>query len=203
MKDVGLEDEIGKAYQIIGVKEIDANLKEFAFFRQNLDIGEIQLHNPSVVVIRDSDSLNLVQLLTHIVKEQKAQVKQDAKEAKEKSALPADEKKTPNDWSWNIDKVSVRNGTINFTDTTNNFKRSATNVNVTLAPITGEDGRGLPLMLPSALSAATSRQTRHGHHTVQHGSEPAEQRIIHCRSDAVYFSVFRRPCHARYVQQQG
>lgn len=31
MKDVGLEDEIGKAYQIIGVKEIDANLKEFAF----------------------------------------------------------------------------------------------------------------------------------------------------------------------------
>ena len=140
MKDVGLEDEIGKAYQIIGVKEIDANLKEFAFFRQNLDIGEIQLHNPSVVVIRDSDSLNLVQLLTHIVKEQKAQVKQDAKEAKEKSALPADEKKTPNDWSWNIDKVSVRNGTINFTDTTNNFKRSATNVNVTLAPINGEDG---------------------------------------------------------------
>lgn len=137
MKDVGLEDEIGKAYQIIGVKEIDANLKEFAFFRQNLDIGEIQLHNPSVVVIRDSDSLNLVQLLTHIVKEQKAQVKQDAKE---KSALPADEKKTPNDWSWNIDKVSVRNGTINFTDTTNNFKRSATNVNVTLAPINGEDG---------------------------------------------------------------
>ena len=143
MKDVGLEDEIGKAYQIIGVKEIDANLKEFAFFRQNLDIGEIQLHNPSVVVIRDSDSLNLVQLLTHIVKEQKAQVKQDAKEAKEakeKSALPADEKKTPNDWSWNIDKVSVRNGTINFTDTSNNFKRSATNVNVTLAPINGEDG---------------------------------------------------------------
>lgn len=143
MKDVGLEDEIGKAYQIIGVKEIDANLKEFAFFRQNLDIGEIQLHNPSVVVIRDSDSLNLVQLLTHIVKEQKAQVKQDAKEAKEakeKSALPADEKKTPNDWSWNIDKVSVRNGTINFTDTSNNFKRSATNVNVTLAPINGKDG---------------------------------------------------------------
>lgn len=143
MKDVGLEDEIGKAYQIIGVKEIDANLKEFAFFRQNLDIGEIQLHNPSVVVIRDSDSLNLVQLLTHIVKEQKAQVRQDAKEAKEakeKSALPADEKKTPNDWSWNIDKVSVRNGTINFTDTSNNFKRSATNVNVTLAPINGKDG---------------------------------------------------------------
>lgn len=143
MKDVGLEDEIGKAYQIIGVKEIDANLKEFAFFRQNLDIGEIQLHNPSVVVIRDSDSLNLVQLLTHIVKEQKAQVKQaakEAKEAKEKSALPADEKKTPNDWSWNIDKVSVRNGTINFTDTSNNFKRSATNVNVTLAPINGKDG---------------------------------------------------------------
>lgn len=140
MKDVGLEDEIGKAYQIIDVKEIDANLKEFAFFRQNLDIGEIQLHNPSVVVIRDSDSLNLVQLLTHIVKEQKAQVKQDAKEAKEKSALPADEKKTPNDWSWNIDKVSVRNGTINFTDTSNNFKRSATNVNVTLAPINGKDG---------------------------------------------------------------
>lgn len=136
MKDVGLEDEIGKAYQIIDVKEIDANLKEFAFFRQNLDIGEIQLHNPSVVV----DSLNLVQLLTHIVKEQKAQVKQDAKEAKEKSALPADEKKTPNDWSWNIDKVSVRNGTINFTDTSNNFKRSATNVNVTLAPINGKDG---------------------------------------------------------------
>lgn len=32
MKDVGLEDELGKAYQIIGVKEIDANLKEFAFF---------------------------------------------------------------------------------------------------------------------------------------------------------------------------
>lgn len=85
MKDVGLEDELGKAYQIIGVKEIDANLKEFAFFRQNLDIGEIQLHNPSVVVIRDKDSLNLVQLLTHIVKEQKAQAKQDAKEAKEKS----------------------------------------------------------------------------------------------------------------------
>ena len=140
MKDVGLEDEIGKAYQIIGVKEIDANLKEFAFFRQNLDIGEIQLHNPSVVVIRDSDSLNLVQLLTHIVKEQKAQVKQNAKEAKEKSALPADEKKTPNDWSWNIDKVSVRNGTINFTDTSNNFKRSATNVNVTLSPINGKDG---------------------------------------------------------------
>lgn len=31
MKGVGLEDELGKAYQIIGVKEIDANLKEFAF----------------------------------------------------------------------------------------------------------------------------------------------------------------------------
>ena len=140
MKDVGLEDELGKAYQIIGVKEIDANLKEFAFFRQNLDIGEIQLHNPSVVIIRDSDSLNLVQLLTHIVKEQKAQAKADAKEAKEKAALPADEKKTPNDWTWNIDKVSVRNGTINFTDTTNNFKRPVTNVNVTLAPINGKDG---------------------------------------------------------------
>ena len=99
MKDVGLEDELGKAYQIIGVKEIDANLKEFAFFRQNLDIGEIQIHNPSVVVIRDKDSLNLVQLLTHIVKEQKAQAKQDAKEAKEKATLPEDEKKTPNDWT--------------------------------------------------------------------------------------------------------
>ena len=36
MKDVGLEDEIGKAYQIIDVKEIDANLKEFAFFRKIL-----------------------------------------------------------------------------------------------------------------------------------------------------------------------
>ena len=140
MKDVGLEDELGKAYQIIGVKEIDANLKEFAFFRQNLDIGEIQIHNPSVVVIRDKDSLNLVQLLTHIVKEQKAQAKQDAKEAKEKATLPEDEKKTPNDWTWNIDKVSVRNGMINFTDTTNNFKRPVTNVNVSLAPINGKNG---------------------------------------------------------------
>ena len=137
---MGLEDELGKAYQIIDVKEIDANLKEFAFFRQNLDIGEIQIHNPSVVVIRDKDSLNLVQLLTHIVKEQKAQAKQDAKEAKEKATLPEDEKKTPNDWTWNIDKVSVRNGMINFTDTTNNFKRPVTNVNVSLAPINGKNG---------------------------------------------------------------
>lgn len=140
MKDVGLEDELGKAYQIIGVKEIDANLKEFAFFRQNLDIGEIQVHNPSVVVIRDKDSLNLVQLLSHIVKEQKAQAKQEAKEAKEKAALPEGEKKTPNDWTWNVDKVSVRNGTINFTDTTNNFKRPISNVNVTLAPINSKNG---------------------------------------------------------------
>lgn len=140
MKDVGLEDELGKAYQIIGVKEIDANLKEFAFFRQNLDIGEIQVHNPSVVVIRDKDSLNLVQLLSHIVKEQKAQAKQEAKEAKEKATLPEGEKKTPNDWTWNVDKVSVRNGTINFTDTTNNFKRPISNVNVTLAPINSKNG---------------------------------------------------------------
>lgn len=140
MKDVGLEDELGKAYQIVGVKEIDANLKEFAFFRQNLDIGEIQLHNPSVVVIRDKDSLNLVQLMNHIVKEQKTQAKQEAKEAKEKAALPEGEKKTPTDWTWNIDKVSVRNGTINFTDTTNNFKRPVTNVNVTLAPINSKNG---------------------------------------------------------------
>lgn len=140
MKDMGLEDELGKAYQIIGVKEIDANLKEFAFFRQNLDIGEIQVHNPSVVVIRDKDSLNLVQLLSHIVKEQKAQAKQEAKEAKEKAALPEGEKKTPNDWTWNVDKVSVRNGTINFTDTTNNFKRPISNVNVTLAPINSKNG---------------------------------------------------------------
>lgn len=139
MKDVGLEDELGKAYQIIGVKEIDANLKEFAFFRQNLDIGEIQIHNPSVVVIRDKDSLNLIQLMNHIVKEQKTQAKQEAKEAKEKAALPEGEKKTPDDWTWNIDKVSVRNGTINFTDTTNNFKRPISNVNVTLAPINSKN----------------------------------------------------------------
>ena len=139
MKDVGLEDELGKAYQIIGVKEIDANLKEFAFFRQNLDIGEIQIHNPSVVVIRDKDSLNLIQLMNHIVKEQKTQAKQEAKEAKEKAALPEGEKKTPDDWTWNIDKVSVRNGMINFTDTTNNFKRPISNVNVTLAPINSKN----------------------------------------------------------------
>lgn len=139
MKDVGLEDELGKAYQIIGVKEIDANLKEFAFFRQNLDIGEIQIHNPSVVVIRDKDSLNLIQLMNHIVKEQKTQAKQEAKETKEKAALPEGEKKTPDDWTWNIDKVSVRNGMINFTDTTNNFKRPISNVNVTLAPINSKN----------------------------------------------------------------
>lgn len=139
MKDVGLEDELGKAYQIIGVKEIDANLKEFAFFRQNLDIGEIQIHNPSVVVIRDKDSLNLIQLMNHIVKEQKTQARQEAKEAKEKAALPEGEKKTPDDWTWNIDKVSVRNGMINFTDTTNNFKRPISNVNVTLAPINSKN----------------------------------------------------------------
>lgn len=134
--NVGLEDDIGKAYQVIGIKEIDANLKEFAFFRQNLDIGEIQLQGPTVTAIRSQNSLNVVELLNHIVKEKKKEARAEAKVEKARAAG----KDTPNAWSWNIDKLSVRDGTINFTDTTNNFKRPVTGINVVLAPLNGKKG---------------------------------------------------------------
>lgn len=174
MKDVGLEDELGKAYQIIGVKEIDANLKSLPSSARIWILEKSRFHNPSVVVIRDKDSLNLVQLLTHIVKEQKAQAKQDAKEAKEKATLPEDEKKTPNDWTWNIDKVSVRNGMINFTDTTNNFKRPVTNVNVSLAPINGKNGTRTSIDASvGAIGGSYPSKRRDSYHALQHGSESA------------------------------
>ena len=134
--DVGLEDDIGKAYQVMGIKEIDANLKEFAFFRQNLDIGEIQIQEPTVTVIRNANSLNLVELLNHIVKEKKQEAKADEKVEKAKAAG----EDTPNVWNWNIEKLSVRGGTVNFTDTTNNFKKPVNAINVTLAPLNGKKG---------------------------------------------------------------
>lgn len=140
MLNVGLEDDLGKAYQIIGVKEIDANLKEFAFFQQNLSVGEIQFQEPNVVVTRTADSLNLIELMNHIVKEQKAKTSEETKAKQEQSSASKEEKTTPQDWSWNIGKVSVRNGTINFTDTTNNFHRQITSVNASLAPLNGKPG---------------------------------------------------------------
>lgn len=64
-----VQDDVNKPYDVLKVKRIDANLKEFALFAQRLDFGEIKVTDPDVVVTRNTDGLNLAILAQNIIKE--------------------------------------------------------------------------------------------------------------------------------------
>lgn len=89
-----VQDDVNKPYDVLKVKRIDANLKEFALFAQRLDFGEIKVTNPDVVVTRNTDGLNLAILAQNIIKEDdssKAKSQEQAPAATEKSAKEANE----------------------------------------------------------------------------------------------------------------
>lgn len=64
-----VQDDVNKPYDVLKVKRIDANLKEFALFAQRLDFGEIKVTDPDVVVTRNTDGLNLAILAQNIIKD--------------------------------------------------------------------------------------------------------------------------------------
>lgn len=89
-----VQDDVNKPYDVLKVKRIDANLKEFALFAQRLDFGEIKVTDPDVVVTRNTDGLNLAILAQNIIKEDdssKAKSQDQAPAATEKSAKEANE----------------------------------------------------------------------------------------------------------------
>lgn len=89
-----VQDDVNKPYDVLKVKRIDANLKEFALFAQRLDFGEIKVTDPDVVVTRNTDGLNLAILAQNIIKEDdssKAKSQDQAPAATEKSAKEASE----------------------------------------------------------------------------------------------------------------
>lgn len=94
-----VQDDVNKPYDVLKVKRIDANLKEFALFAQRLDFGEIKVTDPDVVVTRNTDGLNLAILAQNIIKEDdssksksqdraSATTEEAAKEAKETASAP-------------------------------------------------------------------------------------------------------------------
>lgn len=78
-----VQDAVNKPYDVLKVKRIDANLKEFALFAQRLDFGEIKVTDPDVVVTRNTDGLNLGILAQNIIK------KDDSANAESKQEEPA------------------------------------------------------------------------------------------------------------------
>lgn len=142
LKDVALDDTMGRPYRIVSSKEINVNLKEFAFFRQNLSLGEIQLQEPFFTVVRNKDGINVTELASHIVKENKngktakAQPRAPEENLKEtQSAKNSDGDKKPGEWSWDIEKISLRSGTLSFTDQTAEFAQNATDINASMGPL--------------------------------------------------------------------
>lgn len=83
-----VQDDVNKPYDVLKVKRIDANLKEFALFAQRLDFGEIKVTDPDVVVTRNTDGLNLAILAQNIIKED------DSSKAKSQDRAPAATKET-------------------------------------------------------------------------------------------------------------
>lgn len=89
-----VQDDVNKPYDVLKVKRIDANLKEFALFAQRLDFGEIKVTDPDVVVTRNTDGLNLAILTQNIIKEDdssKAKSQDQAPAATEETAKEANE----------------------------------------------------------------------------------------------------------------
>lgn len=89
-----VQDDVNKPYDVLKVKRIDANLKEFALFAQRLDFGEIRVTDPDVVVTRNTDGLNLAILAQNIIKEDdssKAKSQDQAPAATEETAKEAQE----------------------------------------------------------------------------------------------------------------
>lgn len=89
-----VQDDVNKPYDVLKVKRIDANLKEFALFAQRLDFGEIKVTDPDVVVTRNTDGLNLAILAQNIIKEDdssKSKAQDQAPAATEETAKEANE----------------------------------------------------------------------------------------------------------------
>lgn len=84
-----IQDDIGKPYDVLTVKKIEADLKEFALFAQRLDFGEIKVTDPNVIVTRNTDGLNLAILAQNILK------KDDAPKGLSEEETPSASEQTP------------------------------------------------------------------------------------------------------------
>lgn len=196
LNDVVVQDVLGKPYDVVTLKKAEVSLKDFAYFAQELEIAEVKVHQPRVVVTRNQNSFNLVDLAQHIVKStipaasasehsknvepKKANTPVEKKTAEQPSTVqqkptaepaedvtspaqqtehrsqtetsaapvahsepPVQEEKqaeSPKEWKWNIGKISVENGTVDFNDNTVNFHKVISGINATINPINSTKG---------------------------------------------------------------
>ncbi len=91
INDLVIQDIQNQPYDILKIKQLNVNLKDFAFFRKILEIGEVKIVQPEVVVTRYANGMNVTDLASHLIAEDSAAQQQT--EPKEEQAVKAAEDK--------------------------------------------------------------------------------------------------------------
>lgn len=145
ISNLAIDDTMNTPYRILGVKQIDINLKQFAYFKQIVDIGEVKITEPQIAVSRNANSINLTNLADHLVKgPEKQEVvpteTQPQKETTRTDETPADKAETGAPWEWNVEKITIANGNVDFKDNTNGFHKQISSIQSTVGPLNGKKG---------------------------------------------------------------
>lgn len=132
IKDLRLEDTVHSPYEILTAHSVDVDLKEFAFFRQLVDIGEIKIASPRLAVIQSGLENNIAYLATHIIKEYpKEFAPKENSEAKPESTDSNNSQK----WQWNIARISISDGAVSLNDTASKFTTSISDIALSISPL--------------------------------------------------------------------
>ncbi len=142
MKDVVVENILPeKPYDVLSLGSINVDLKKLALFAQEIELGEIKISSPNILVIRNDEGINLAELATHIIRnnplasDSEDKDKDKEKEEKDEKALEDAQKAEAKEWQWSLAQLQVNDGTVRFQDATNGFTEDVTPLQLTIGPV--------------------------------------------------------------------
>ncbi len=150
-RDLLIADVRGRSPKdLVKIAALDIDLKKFAYFAQEAEIGEIKIVSPEITVVKDDKGINLADIAANPIKENPFAATPSEEAAAEK--VEAETGEPPAPWKWSLEKVTIEKGNVHFNDTTVGFSEDVTPIDIEVGPLSSEPGTKTQLDL--ALGAA-------------------------------------------------
>ncbi|MCD8340473.1 MAG: DUF748 domain-containing protein [Burkholderiales bacterium] len=166
IKNVVIQDILPRTpYDLVKIDSIDVDLKKLAIFAQEIELGEVKISSPDILVVRNDEGINLTELANHLIRENPFDTEKETKatEGEQKTdkskpeGNPVEEKQAEantaeaNEWLWSLANLTVEDGIVHFQDKTNGFTQDVAPLNISVDSVSSAAGNESTVAFSTAL----------------------------------------------------